>query len=430
MDISLKEFNLLQELQRYPLITYSDLAKKLGCSITTVRKYLDKLMASEQEEIITTSKKKETVRLRTSPLQLFTFFQYEKLNLFRSSFLLEAKNQKSIDRLVIFCEHHPYTSFRAQLHGGMNGIYIVFYSPLEIIDQLHVLFNFLKEKKKIVDFKEIISLPSMTIRTKPDISLFNPETSKWDFNFESFCRYIENIELKNESFQHPPRKSNDFVLHDLCKLDIMILREWGYGAGLRKTHREILNNITTESVYRQNSDVTGKIDRYVISERVNFLMDLDIINHCAIAFNREKISLFNRIFYVGKAKANFLLKLAKTLDLFNFPFSSIFTLDSFSKRDESVSFSWWIDIPPKELSKLTRWIFGHTETLETYLVSTKTIDVENYPIYHENIVISEKPEPHHWNADHNYCSLDPISVIISKEELKEFKQVIKNSLNK
>ena len=198
------------------------------------------------------------------------------------------------------------------------------------------------------------------------------------------------------------------ILNNLDKIDIMILNEWGYGAGPRKTKAELLNNLSNGKIYK-NFIQDLKLNRYIISDHVDALLKHNVINQVSIGFDRRKIQILTTLFFIGKAKKKFLNAFGNYIRSDEFPFDSTLSVGDYSPETQTATYSWWVSFTASIVSKFTEFLFENSEQLQTFIVSYNALDNESYPLYHANFIYDPENN-NHWNITEENCLINPLKV--------------------
>jgi DNA-binding Lrp family transcriptional regulator len=416
LSLSENEYRVLDVLLKDPSLSYTEIAHKLNLSVTSIRNLVDN--ASE--------------RKKTNILNFYAKFNYDLLSLERYDFFISCSTMEQLENVKQFCLFHPYTNFRARMHGGTNGIYAIFLIPKEGFDFLILSLEILKIKEFITDFKQLILDPQFIISSSLKIDVFDINLNRWNFDFDSFKQIVQDYEesISDENlFQKPKERS---ILPQLTNLDLMILNEWGFGAGPRKTKAELLENIQNGSSYKKYTTEL-KLNRYIISDHVDSLLATNIIENIGIGFDRRKILILTILFYVGEANINFLKSFSVYINSSEFPFESTLVVGKDISDSNKAPFTWWVSITPNLASKFTEFLFENSIQLQTFIVAYNSQDIDSYPLYHANFVLTENGGQ--WNTNKDYCLLTPLKYTLSdtfdeKEILTHITNKTKNTKNK
>ncbi|MFW9994684.1 MAG: winged helix-turn-helix transcriptional regulator [Candidatus Odinarchaeota archaeon] len=429
MSLSSKEFQFLQILQREPMISYTELARRLNTNLKTIRQIIRKLSEPDVEEgdaarIKTATTKKDMQQGMRTPLNFYAIINYSLLGLMHKSFLVSCNSEKQMEKVEQFCDQHPYTSYRARVYGGQDsGLYIIFHIPPNAFSHLSDALSALKKSGVLQNFTTLTQEEQSTITTVPDINAYNPHTNTWDFSVNSFRERLDWMSPVVPDTK-PTQKEIDHFVEGIDLLNMMILREWMFGAGPRKQKSEILRNFINdpEGVYHDYSSCKkdcdslncriSNLNRHLVAQREKILRKSGIIKGYGIGFDRSKVLIYNRLFFAGTASREFLAKLAQSLYKGLFPFSSVITLSSVEDSVESMSFCWWLEAPPKESTSMVTWLFKNCLNLQTFIISNKFSDSIRYPIYHENYKPSAAETDGPWIISKQYCFDQPLYGII------------------
>ncbi len=423
MTLSENEYKVLNVLLKNPSLSYTDIAQTLGLSVTSIRNLLFSLMEYEETSSFEDDEKTKlssntnyiNKNNKTSNLHFFAMLKFELLNLTRFDFFITCSSENQLRNVSKFCDAHPYTSFRGRIHGGKNGVYIVFYMPNETLNMLLFSLELLKREKLIDDFEQIILSTNFLIFSLLKIDVFDVNEKKWNFNFEEFKANI-NKYSSNEARDFFEKDKNNSILQKIDKIDVMILSEWGYGAGPRKTKAELLNNISNGKIY-ENFVKDLKLNRYIISDHVDALLKHNIVKQVGIGFDRKKIQILATLFFIGKAKVEFLNTFANYIHSDDFPFDSTLSVGDLDSTNQTASYTWWVNFTANIVSKFTEFLFENSIVLKTFVVTYNALDMDNYPLYHANF-IHGPPNNNHWNTSEENCLIEPLKVFLDSEKIK------------
>lgn len=405
MSLSKQEFAVLQELQRDPMIKYSHLAKRLKISQTTLRKILRSLGAVED--------KKVELGQRT-PIITMAMYEWAILGLKRASFHVICKNVAQMRAVELFCDAHPYTSYRMRIFGGNPGLYLLFFTPPEGLRYLEEALTHLQDRGFIDHFVTLVGEPTYDVNTFPDYTAYDPKSGAWAFDIKDFAVRLNRLGSDSTTAVSPETRSQ---LSQVEPVDLMILREWTYGAGPRKQISEILANFEKDDlgVYKEELE-RYTVDRHIISKRINKINDMGLVRNYRVWFDQEKVLIFNRTFLWGTADFDFLSKLARVLkEGRSFPFNSVLAVGP-PDSSNIAQYVWWVELPPKETAALVNWLFEKTMELRTSLVSDRYNDSAVYYFYHKNFVPNQSGKGGSWRVSKEYCLDEPLSSVPSMEE--------------
>lgn len=353
------------------------------------------------------------LKKKSHNLAFYAKFNYDLLNLDRFDFFIECEDTNQLENVRKFCDTHPYTSYRTRIHGGKNGVYIIFFMPKDILGMLLFSLQSLKDNQLIQEFTRIFQTSNVNIFSLLRVDVFNASQNKWEFNFETSINKFSNEVTPNKLLDFFDVKKEQPILNKLNKIDIMILNEWGYGAGPRKTKAEILNNITNGKIYE--SYITDlKINRYIISDHIDYLLNENIIEYVGVGFDRRKIQIFTTLFYSGEAKKEFLNLFANYVKSTHFPFESRFSIGD--TTGDYAKFTWWVSFTPNIVSEVTEYLFKNCTKLETFIIIMNTNDSETYALYHANFM------PYgdvggSWNNTEDHCLIEPLKIFFDEKSL-------------
>lgn len=415
MSLSENEYRVLSALLKDPSLSYTDIAQDLNLSVTSIRNLLFSLMdystTSSVEEDGTTplgtkNSYQSSTSKKTNSLNFFAQFNYDLLNLKRYDFFITCSTLEQMENVKKFCLAHPYTSFRGRIHGGTGGFYILFFMPAEILDMLIFTLDVLKRERLINDYSQLLKISNFTAFSSLKIDVFDVTQNRWNFDFDQFKDNFLDFGSKPDSKDFFKKEQHKSILSKLDKIDALILNEWGFGAGPRKTKAELLNNITNFPIY-QDFIKDLKLNRYIVSDHVDALNKEKIIKNVGIGFDRKKIQILTTLFFSGKSNTNFLNAFANFIQSENFPFESTLSVGDVDVNSQEASYTWWVNFTADIVSIFTEFLFENSNNLQIFIVVTKFSEMEEYPLYHANFT-TESPNTGHWTTSVEDCLLNPL----------------------
>lgn len=432
LSLSKKEFLVIQELQKNPLISYTELAKRLRTDLKNIRRIIKKLSSFDEEGSQEEDRQKR--QGKRTPLNFYAVFDYTMLGLRAVNFLVECKNEEEMRVAEYFCDVHPYTFFRTRIFGGsFRGLFVKYHVPPTGFAFIEEAYQRLQSEGLISNYRVIINNDVIAQETVPDISAYDPIDQEWNFSLEEFDNHLKWIRARDTPFLMSGKPRSLSHLGRLDIFDIMILREWSYGAGPRKSNNEVLSNILSDElrIYHDYSKCDGlcenlscrglDVDRYLVAKRKNKLQELDLITGYGIGFDRKKVSLFNRYLFIGKTDKIFLQKLSVSLEKGYFPFTSVLGIDEPAGDDSLITFYWWVESPPRQSNDFVTWLFERTVEVQVYVVSNEFDHSSRYELYHENFVAHAVDPTNPWRVDEQYCLTTPINEILRVAKQKGIK---------
>lgn len=434
MTLSENEYRVLNVLLKDPSLSYTEIAQILNLSVTSIRNLLFSLMdytptsSIEDDDSTPVSTKDSYINpepKKNNHLNFFAKFNFDLLNLKRFDFFITCSTIEQMKNVKNFCLAHPYTNFRSTIHGGKSGIYVLFTMPPEILDMLIFALEALKREHLIDDYKQLIKETNFTIFSLLKIDVFDVNQNRWNFDFDTFKENFHHYESKSNSNNYFKKTQGKSILSKFDKIDVIILNEWGYGAGTRKTKAELLNNITTFPIY-SNYIKDLKLNRYIISDHVDFLQKETIIKDIGIGFDRKKIQILTTLFYLGEAKVEFLNNFANFIQSDEFPFESTLSVGDLNSESKIAKYTWWVNFTADNISEFTEFLFENSFNLQTFIVILNSGTMENYPLYHANFII-DSSNTGHWNTTEDSCLLMPLKPFFDSSKtqslIKDYQKV-------
>jgi len=211
------------------------------------------------------------------------------------------------DKLTLFektCDLHPYTHYRVRCFGPINGIFTVFYIP---IDVTYLLIDLLEElsKDEVID-RWILETPtSFPIGCEADYSFYEPGVG-WKFNWDEWAKSIDQLEL------YEPREEKN-VLNLLDKADMCILRE------------------LSKNILRKKSEIAkaAGVELYHLDKRWKRLEDLGVIDGYRVLVGMHLLQITSHVLLKCKCSMRDSMKIAAAIRKLPFQSTLFFTSDGF-----------------------------------------------------------------------------------------------------
>lgn len=211
------------------------------------------------------------------------------------------------DKMALFekvCDLHPYTHYRVRCFGPINGLFVVFYIPM---NTTYLLIDLLEElsKNDVVSRWTLETPTSFPIGCEADYSFYSPEVG-WKFDWNNWARGIEHIEPIE-----PKEEKN--VLNLLDKVDMRILRE------------------LSKNILRRKSEIAkaAGIELYHLDKRWKRLEDLGVIEGYRVLVGMHLLQITSYVLFRCRCPMKDSMRIASAIK--NLPFQStfFFTSDGF-----------------------------------------------------------------------------------------------------
>ncbi|MEM3816171.1 MAG: winged helix-turn-helix transcriptional regulator [Candidatus Bathyarchaeia archaeon] len=230
------------------------------------------------------------------------------------------------------CDLHPYAHYRVRCFGPINGLFIIFYVP---IDTTYLLIDLLEEltKDNIIQ-KWILEMPtSFPIGCEADYSFYEPGVG-WKFDWSKWAKSIESIEPLE-----PKIEKN--VLNLLDKIDMQILRE------------------LSKNILRRRSDIAkdAGVELYHLDKRWKRLEDLGVIEGYRILVGMHFLQLTSHVLFKCKSSMRNSMRIASAIKTLPFQSTFFFT---------SEGFILYIMMTPIDYSLLASALREYCERMEVY----------------------------------------------------------------
>ena len=358
-DLSEKDINLLIILHENPTIRYSELAKILGISPTTI--------ANMYQEI-----RQKTVNRVVADLDT------KRLDLEIIDILIETDSYINSKKVEIFCDEHSYTLFRSRIFGKFNGLFLQFRIPRGTETKLSEQIKELQNEKIIKSF-QFLKHDFIHINTKMQLKAWSG-TYKWEFDWKEWENKIEKcLNSNNIGLEKMHSQFENSILRNLDKLDMLILEELTIGCARRK-NKDIIQAIEEKL---QKSSSFFPISKQTFSRRLKFLKNTAIRGY-RLFFDWRTFDIHYSIALICKSSSRFVSCLYKILESSPIPFES-----SYRALGEE-SFIWYIRIPSSHFFSLIDILWKHVNSMDVYSFNYKSS--LHYGLWHKTF----QEESHQW----------------------------------
>lgn len=336
------EYLILKHILKDPIISYSRLAEKINLSSPTVKKRIDSLLG---ENVIS------SFRAEYHP---------ESLGLESHIYLLKIN---SIDKYLIvekILDFHPYLVVRQRCYGGITGIFLKIHIPIGSLNNFNNFLNYLADSD-LVEEIVLSSTIGQGIKTRIDLSYWDPTNSKWFFKWDMWKKNIDVVDYvsKFDYYQKISREKPKNVLNQLKYLDFQILKELAHDPT------------------QKYADVSKKLDvpQYTLSRRKKFLSK-NVIRNYLVEFDKSFFGLEDELVFKAICSQRAMSKIVYLLRELTLPFESDF-------RETVRGFLWKILLPPKEKLELFNILWSLFPDLQIMMLDphttvTKDFNPDNY----------------------------------------------------
>ncbi|MEM1674685.1 MAG: AsnC family transcriptional regulator [Candidatus Bathyarchaeia archaeon] len=276
---------ILSALGKNPKASLRTLSKDVGLSQVSLKRRIERMLSDKL--LYGVSARINPFTLGLKMVLLFVEALPEKLALFEK-----------------VCDLHPYTHYRVRCFGPINGLFVIFYIP---IDTTYLLIDLLEEllRHNVVE-RWILEMPtSFPISCEADYSFYEPGVG-WKFNWSEWAKSIECIEPLE-----PKVEKN--VLNLLDKVDMRILRE------------------LSKNILRRRSEIAkaADVELYHLDKRWKRLEDLGVIEGYRVLVGMHFLQLTSYVLLKCKCSMRDSMRIASAIKMLPFQNTFFFTSDGF-----------------------------------------------------------------------------------------------------
>ncbi|MGY5875016.1 MAG: hypothetical protein RTU30_04655, partial [Candidatus Thorarchaeota archaeon] len=305
-----------------------------------------------------------------------------KIGLEMDDFLVKVDSYNSVKQIEKFCDAHPYTSYRARVYGGeTQGLILQFRQPDAAREHLIDALNILKQKKIIVDIREIPTLSAEygSTYTRPRLEAWDPENLVWRFDWDKWWSDAPKGHISSKS---PEVQDDERV--ELDDLDVKLLEEMTKNA--RRKNTEIIDSIGLD---KDKMGVQQKV-----SQKIKRLDD-EAIESYRVFINWTHFDVYNTPLIIANSEESTTSRLITHLESSNFPFGSTI-------RKTSDGFIWSARLPSAHLSELIALVWKISKSYELLIIDYKHSEL--YGLWAETFDKEEGT----WRTDRAFCLEEPL----------------------
>lgn len=363
--IPLEDLQIIQKLEKNPLMSFSELAQELRVSWPTAKRRVTDLKA------------RGIIR---EPVGVYNI---DNLNLNRISILWSLENPNQLAQMEKFCDLHPYTHFRARGYGSGFILFTQFNVPLEITPLIKELRVILKEKGCCVD-SQLLESSGRRVETFSELDFFDPNIGQWYFDWnnwiDSFLHQPERISL--------PEPAERILLETWDLTDFKILRMLTANTEIKQA--EIMREL--------------KLTRTETHRRYNRVFE-NLISGVRLSYDRTLFDLVDTQLFLVKnideRKSCQFYHLMKSIP-------PPFRMGLDILKDESF-YLWSKALPSNHGQQLVFSLWKIFNSFETYILDSNEAIL--YWFYPDNFDF----EHHYWKTSRKYVVDDPITALETSE---------------
>ncbi len=374
-QLSIIEKNVLIALQENPLATFDELASMTEKSKSVVFGIVKKL---------------------EGPPNSIPYFSVkglphlENLGLEFVNVIVKADSEKKLQITKKVGDEHPYITLYNRTYGDVNGMFIQLRNPIGSINQIHTLFQKLKNLGYIDDFS-ILPFSSKPIYSKIKIDAWDSEHLNWHFSWKDWFEKEINISppTPNNSKNHLNKSGG--AKSWIKQQDIAIVGELTWNA--RRKNSDMI-----EKLKRRGWEITGP----TFSRRLKMVKE-ECIDIYRAFLHPKHFDILNTFLIWGYGDEKELQKIKNRMELHPIPFLSTLRIENFK-------LFWYLHLPTTQMSdllfylrpKLAEFHFNYIDAprTKTYLLNADAWD--------------EKKQ--NWITDEDFCINQVLNTLKSDDK--------------
>lgn len=310
-ELTQKHLSVLIAIQENPLGTYDWISSRVGLSKSIVFGIIQDLSSPRHTyfNVVATPNNWNLGK--------------EKIDL-----LVQADNEKKLQFVEKLCYEHPYTQYQARCFGDLNGLLIQLSVPKGTHNSIIELFEIIKEKELIDEFKILPYEGVESIYTTPNADFWNSITHQWQFDIAEWF----TCDVKNKEISLPTTEAGS-------------AKNW-----LTQSHVAVLKHLVKDA-RRKNTDIIADLKKegydftpQTFSRYIKKVKD-ECISNYKVNLTATIFDLYSTALIWGSAKRTAIKDLESRILQLSFPFSSTFK----TKNDQLF---WYLHLPPSHLSNI------------------------------------------------------------------------------
>ncbi|MCY3412451.1 MAG: Lrp/AsnC family transcriptional regulator [Candidatus Heimdallarchaeota archaeon] len=378
MRVSETDLSVLIALRDDPLASYSSLGAKLDLAPNTIKSKIQSLKDDgilRKDGMIT-----DPVLGKRKITETIAYINTNALGLKRLYFLLvDILSYADYEKIVVFLDNHPYTTFQVLCTGNELNIYVEFQIPES---ETQLLKKFLRKIRDMQLYKKMIYIdPVSVISGKDDLTRWDNYDLSWDLSIDDRSEEVSIKDLFVKYLNTPLPKQKPTRVSETKNIDPLNL----------KILRELTINGKASVQYL--TEFYDK-DRTTISRRIKLIRD-KYVDHYSVIYNKKTFHLGSTFIIFGSINkaANTAVKQLITNNHIQF-FSEFL--------DNDKQFIWRIDAPTIFVNALFRLIAPYCTDIGQLTVHTETNS--RYFFYHLNYDEENKD----WKRGEEYMVNEPL----------------------
>ncbi len=378
-----KDYSIFIEIEQQPNLSLSEIAKRVSMSKEMVRLRIQKMkklgfLRPKRDVIDPVLGKREQSEVEASYIP-------HNIGLLRQHVLFTGiKNIKYLNKLIEFCDQHPYTHYRSIAYGNETTLYVQFDIPPSINNQMKEIYSIFKN---LGYFNKLIVLDTeYSARTLSDFKKWNIHDRHWELE-TGIKNTIENLWQTHTTQNVDIISEKPHFEATFDTLDAILLRELTINSNINMKH--------LGEIYKKDPTT---ISRRIKKIRENFL-DSD-----RLYYDRQKFDIaYNQLIYGEFTKDFSRHKFVSFINNGAFPFYSRI----FINNNE---FIWYVMLPPYYAVEISELVW--TKAKNVSIMQLYTARSFTYYFYHLNYLGNNK-----WRTDEEYIKYNPLRTIELEVEI-------------
>jgi hypothetical protein len=299
-------------------------------------------------------------------------YRPEALGLKRMQVILYGLVNREMERVIEYCNKHPYTHYQIFAISSSLNVYLQFDIPIGSDSEFFNFLEYIKVDLKITHYK--LFEAEWSNSNDIDLSRWDQEAG-WVFSvfnkndedsmINIWKRLQEQVNSDTVIFDNKQEKKN--IINQLDKLDLLLLREL------------TLNAKISPKTLSQNYDKSIP----TLSRRINRL-EKEVLGKPILQYDRAQFDINNTQLIVGEMADKLqITRLQKLLSEETFPFRYLLSIN----RNEYILILW---TPPNIAAELSLFFWQISKKFEVHQLVFSDGLTWVYPFYHKNYDFNKK----------------------------------------
>ncbi len=377
-----KDRRIFNEFYLNPFQTYNGIGKIVKLAPATVKL---RIMNMKEHGFLRKDQQIDDILGKRIRSEVIASYSPSSIGLIRMHVLFDRiPNVQSLDKLVAYCDEHPYTHYRGHIFKNSVNLYAQFDVPIDTLDLMRKTLNEVGSYLGVENVKFVSC--SNNFYSYPDFEKIDIGSSWNNQNEDTDDYYINYMWNEFQSNKKPYNNGVTIKKYTMSNIDAKLLRELSINA---KVPLQFLSD-----TYNLSKSV---ISRYLTKLKQN------VIQRGVLLYDESFFGLNNLQVIFGKFSNHSKLngkELIQFFESYKLPLLSNFYYDQDNFVLQTIA-------SPLISTEIAKFLWQNTVPTELNVNQLHVPNTLLYYFYHENYI-----DRNTWNTDEDYIKHNPFNVII------------------